>query len=102
MKLATRSCFVVLILSLLLSGCSSTGVIQENPDSYMVSATGTSPAFTGTEDAIKRAYRDAAAFCAEKRSVVETLSLEKVEQAIGRPGRATLHFRCVHSDKAQG
>lgn len=97
MTLATRSCFVVVLLGLVLVGCSSTGVLQVNPGSYMVSATGTSPAFTGTEDAIKKAYQEASEFCAGRNGVVETLSLDKVEQAIGRPGRATLHFRCVDS-----
>ncbi len=63
----------------------------------MVSATGTSPAFTGTEDAIRKAYKEATAFCSERGGEVETISLDKVEQRIGRPGRATLHFRCSDS-----
>lgn len=91
---AVRNSSGALLLAALVA-CSSTGVVQVNPGTYMVSATGTSPAFTGTEDAIKRAYRDAGAFCAQDGRVVETVSLDTVEQAIGRPGRATLHFRCV-------
>lgn len=86
-----------LFIGFLLTACSSSGVLQVNPGEYMVSATGTSPAFTGTEDAIRKAYEQANAFCSEKGGEVETISLDKVEQRIGRPGRATLHFRCAGS-----
>lgn len=86
--------------ALLVAGCTSTGVVQVSPGFYMVSATGTSPAFTGTEDAIKKVYREASAFCAEQGRVVESGSLDTVEQAFGRPGRATLHFRCVESEES--
>jgi len=83
-----------LFIGFLLTACSSSGVLQVNPGEYMVSATGTSPAFTGTEDSIRKAYKEATVFCAEKGGEVETISLDKVEQRIGRPGRATLYFRC--------
>ena len=66
-----------------------------NQDTYLVSATGTSPLFTGTDDAIKKTYREASEFCGEKGASVETVSLDTVAQAIGRPGRATLNFECV-------
>lgn len=91
-----------LLIGLLLGACSSSGVLQVNPGEYMVSATGTSPAFTGTEDAIRKAYEEANAFCSEKGGEVETISLDKVEQRIGRPGRATLNFRCTDTDKPNG
>lgn len=98
-----RSALVAVVaVSLLLAACSSSGVIQTNPGTYMVSATGTSPAFTGTEDAIRKAYREAAEFCGQDAREVETISLDKVEQAIGRPGRATLHFRCLEPDAPSG
>lgn len=86
-----------LLVSFLLTACSSSGVLQVNPGEYMVSTTGTSPAFTGTEDAIRKAYKEATTFCSEKEGDVVTISLDKVEQRIGRPGRATLKFRCSES-----
>ena len=98
-----RSALVgVAAFTLLFAACSSSGVIQVNPGAYMVSATGTSPAFTGTEDAIRKAYREATEFCGQTGRQVDTISLDKVEQAIARPGRATLHFRCVESDAPSG
>lgn len=93
-----RNCFLAALCGLFLVSCTSSGVLQVNPGEYMVSTTGSSPAFTGTEDAIKRAYKDAGEFCTKKGLVVETVSLEKVEQRLGRAGRATLTFRCVKSE----
>lgn len=79
------------------AGCSSTKVLETSPGEYLVSATGTSPAFTGTENAIQKAHVKAEEHCTAEGLVVETINLDIVEQALGRPGRATLRFRCVES-----
>lgn len=82
----------------LLFGCTTTSdVVQTDLGQFMISATGTSPSFTGTQDAISLAYQDASKHCASKGKSVETISLDKVEQALGKPGRATLQFKCVIS-----
>lgn len=102
MSRANRMPCMALLIGFLLMACSSTGVLQVNPGEYMVSATGTSPAFTGTEDAIRKAYQEANAFCSKRGGEVETISLDEVEQRIGRPGRATLHFRCSEPQNSNG
>lgn len=99
---AKRMVCSALLVGFVVTACSSTGVLQVNPGEYMVSATGTSPAFTGTEDAIRKTYKEANAFCSQRGGDVETISLDKVEQRIGRPGRATLHFRCSERQNPNG
>ena len=85
----------VVIGGMLVCACTSSGVLETNPGQYLVSATGTSPAFTGTEDAIEKVYSEANAKCAGQNQHVDTISLETIEQQLGRAGRATLKFRCV-------
>ena len=94
------------LIGVLLASCTGTGIIQVNEDTYMVSSTGTSPLLsgtsptsTGTDDAIKKSYREATEFCQESGAGVESVSLETVAQAFGRPGRATLHFQCIDREK---
>ena len=101
MRSFTRLCSVTfgMLLVLALSNCSSSGVVQTGPESYLVTTTGTSPAFTGTQDAIAKAYKEAGAFCTQRGLVVDTISLDKQEQALGRPGRAILNFQCVTPKK---
>ena len=95
MNRGTFRALAIAAVSMITIGCSSTGVLQVNPNEYMVSATGTSPAFTGTEDALKKVYVQANKHCAAQSRDVRTVSLDKVEQRLGRAGRATLNFECV-------
>ncbi len=99
---ATMRYLNMALIGVLLAGCTGTGIVQVNEDTYMVSSTGTSPLLTGTsplstatDDAIKESYREATEFCKEHGGSVESVSLETAAQAYGRPGRATLHFQCI-------
>jgi hypothetical protein len=100
MKSFVRPLYPSIFVCLLLAACSSTGIIQVNPGVYMISATALGPpAFTGAEEAVRMAYAEAAAYCTEQGRAVDTQSLEKVAEAVGRPGRATLRFRCAEKSR---
>lgn len=92
-----------------LSGCSSIGsgtfmehgVVKVNSYLYEVVATRSNGASTDLEDARQQVYSEAKAFCAKQDGEVETDSLARFEEDIGRPASATLRFRCVKSDKPE-
>jgi hypothetical protein len=92
-----------------LAGCSSTGtgtfmdhgVVKVNSYLYEVAATRSKGASTDLEDARQQVYSEANAFCAKQHQVVETDSLARFEEDIGRPASATLRFRCIEPDQPE-
>jgi len=92
-----------------LAGCSSPGgetvkehgVVQVNSYMYEVAATRSKGVFTDLEDATLQVYSEAKAFCAKQERVVETDSLARFEEDIGRPASAALRFRCVKPDRPE-
>jgi hypothetical protein len=94
----------LIILSLItLAGCSSLGagvvrahgVVAIDSYKYEVVATRSTGAATDLEVAELQVYSEAKAFCAKQDREVETVSLARFEEDLGRPASATLRFRCV-------
>jgi hypothetical protein len=86
---------VPIILVLVLFGCSSTGVVPMDRDTYMIAKKKPTVGF-GTADSAKAdIYREANAFCAKQNKKVETVKLEMTDSGLGRPANASLQFRCV-------
>jgi hypothetical protein len=91
-----------------LAGCASTGVatvkehgvVAINSYLYEVAATRMNGA-SDLEDVRQEVYTAANAFCAKQARVVETDSLTRLQEDLGRPASATLRFRCVESDQPQ-
>jgi hypothetical protein len=91
---------------MVLAGCSSTGgptikehgVVAINSYLYEVAATRSNGA-SDLEDVRNEVYTAAKAFCAKQARVVETDSLTRLQEDLGRPASATLRFRCVESDQ---
>jgi len=89
-----------------LAGCSSSGVepfmehgvVQVNSYIYEDSAARSNGAPNDLEDATQQVYSEAKAFCAKRDRIVETDSLARFAEDIGRPASATLRFRCVKPD----
>ena len=77
------------------------GVLQVNSYIFEVAATRSKGASTDLEDATQQDYSEAKAFCAKQDRVVETDSLARFEEDIGRPASATLRFRCVKPDQPE-
>lgn len=89
------SVLTVCVFALSVLACATSDVIQVDQDTYLVSSIGTSPLYRATVKSTERVYQVARDFCAKKGKIVETESLETVDQRIGRPGSAELRFRCV-------
>jgi hypothetical protein len=92
-----KTCLV--ILTLVLTGCVSTGVVPMDKDIYMVSKRSAQFGF-GPADGVKAdVYREANEFCEKQNKKVETVTLNMTDSGFARPGSASLQFRCV-SDNA--
>ena len=85
------------ITFLIISGCSSTGVIPMSQDSYFIGKKDGSPGIGISLSNKAEVYQEANAFCSNKSLEVLTLR-ETVTPAVpGRLGSTELHFRCVKS-----
>lgn len=81
---------------LCLAGCASSGVIQTDPDTYMISKTGAGGIFSSGAAVKADLYTEANAFCAGKGMVVETVNATaKNAIPFARMNSAELQFRCV-------
>ena len=66
----------ILVFALVFAGCSSTGVIPMDKDTYMLAKKKPTVGF-GTADSAKAdIYLEANAFCAKQNKKVETVKLE--------------------------
>lgn len=91
-------CIRVLTLGVVLValvGCSSTGVIPVDRDSYMIGKKDGSPGLGVSLSNKAEVYQEANAFCATKGLEVETLNLVVTPAALARFGSTELRFKCV-------
>jgi hypothetical protein len=77
-----------------LIGCSSTGVVPMDGDSYLLSKRSAQVGFGPPEGTKADVYREANAFCAEEGKKVHTVNLEMTNGAFARPGSVALQFEC--------
>lgn len=84
-----------------MAGCSSSDVQQVNSYMYQVASIRSNSDSTGMEEATRQVYSRAEAFCAKSERVVETDSLARFDQDMGRPGSATLRFRCINPEASE-
>ena len=82
------------ILILVLSGCSSTGIVPMDKDTFMVSKRSAQIGLGAADGAKADVYREANEFCAKQNKKVETVSLEMTDSGVARPASASLQFRC--------
>ena len=86
--------FIAVVL-VALAGCASTGVIQSGSDRYMVSKTSLKVGFGPPTAAHAAISQEADDFCAKQNKKVEVVNANITHPALGRPGSATLEFRCI-------
>ena len=85
-------------LMLVLTGCSSTGIVPMDRDTFMVAKRSAQVGF-GPPDGVKAdVYKEANEFCAKQGKGVETVDLKITNSGFARPGNVTLQFRCVSAD----
>ena len=86
----------VLCVSVVLAGCASTGVVQADRGTYMISKQSAAGVF-GTPGGVRAdIYAEANDFCARNGNAVETVNIEvKAAVPFVRTGSAMLQFKCV-------
>jgi len=84
-----------LLLSFLLIGCQSTGVIPMSQNSYFIGKKDGAPGVGISLTNKAEVYQEAHAFCNKKDLEVKTLRESVIAAAPGRLGSTELHFKCV-------
>jgi hypothetical protein len=80
---------------LILTACASSGVMTVDQDTYLIVKRTAQVGFGPPVVATAYVYREANDYCANKAKKVETVTLDQVDSAFGRPSSASLKFRCV-------
>jgi hypothetical protein len=83
------------ITTLMITGCSSTGVIPMSQDSYFIGKKDGSPGIGVSLSNKAEVYQEATEFCNKKGLEVLTLRETVTPAAPGRLGSTELHFKCV-------
>ena len=88
--------FVLLIIaSGLLAGCSSTGIIPMDRDSYMIGKKDGMPGLGISLSNKAEVYKEANEFCVNKGLEVQTLRVTTTSAQPGVLGYTELQFKCV-------
>ncbi|PHR23883.1 MAG: hypothetical protein COA36_16400 [Desulfotalea sp.] len=86
---------LVAFIFLIISGCSSTGVIPMSQDSYFIGKKDGSPGLGVSFINKAEVYQEANAFCDKKSLELLTLRESVIPAVPGRLGSTELHFKCV-------
>ena len=83
-------------LLILLSGCSSTGVITTSEDTYMISKQSAAGIFGTAGGVTADIFTEANQHCNNLGKSVKTVNLDvKEAKPFVRTGSATLYFKCI-------
>lgn len=97
-----RSSVSVAALMLILAGCSSTGVVPVDRDTYMVAKTSPACGFRSADGTKAKLYREANKFCAKKNRQIETVEVTgRNGIPFARCASAELRFRCVDTESGK-
>jgi hypothetical protein len=87
--------YLLITTVMALVGCTSTGVVPMDKDTYMVSKRSAQVGFGPPVASKADVYREANEFCAKQEKKVETIDFQGTNSGLGRPASASLQFRCV-------
>ena len=90
----TRNIGMILLLAVI-SGCSSTGVIPMDKDSYLIGKKDGSPGLGVSLSNKAEVYKEANDFCSAKGLEVETLNVITTPARPAQLGSTELQFKCV-------
>jgi len=86
----------LIIFTILLSGCSSTGVVPAGDGTLMIAKTDGAPATSGAE-VTADLYREAHDYCEKRQMDFKTISVdEKDWKAFVRLASSKVEFRCIN------
>jgi hypothetical protein len=92
MSFMKTSIFIVSFITL--TGCASTGIMKTGGDRYMISKTSLQVGFGAPTAVYADISQEAEVFCANQNKVLDVVNTDIKHPALGRPGSATLEFRC--------
>lgn len=91
----TNAIFMVVVIAL--SGCTSTGVIPMDRDSYFIGKKDGTPGIGVSLSNKAEVYGEANDFCSKKGLEVETMTVTTTPARPAQLGSTELHFKCVAS-----
>jgi hypothetical protein len=94
-RMIKKLCLIILI-SLFLAGCASTGVVPMNKDTYLIGKRSAQFGLGPPVGAQADVYREANEFCSKQNMKVETVNFELTDSMPFRPGSVALEFRCIN------
>jgi hypothetical protein len=77
-----------------LTGCASSGILKSGGDRYIVSKTSMQVGFGAPTGVHADISKEADDFCAKQGKSLDVVDTRIEHPAIGKPGSATLEFRC--------
>ena len=86
--------YLLLMTVLLLSACSSTGVIPIDKGSFMIGRRSAQAGFGPPSGTKADVYQEANEFCTKEHKTVKTINLNVTNTGFGRPGNVELIFNC--------
>ena len=86
---------ILILGTVMLVGCQSTGVIPMDQDSYMIGKKDGSPGVGVSYSNKAAVYKEANACCHETGREVKTMSVNTIPSAPGQLGSTELIFKCV-------
>ena len=91
----------LLVPSLMLAGCASTGVVTMGQNLHTISKTSPACGFRDAGGVKAEIFGEMTSFCASKSLYPEVVTIEALDGVIGRRcASATVEFRCVAESKA--
>ena len=84
-----------IVMALLVIGCSSTGVIPMDKDSYLIGKKDGTPGLGVSLTNKAEVYKEANEFCSSKGLEVETLSVTTTPARPAQLGSTELQFKCI-------
>jgi hypothetical protein len=94
-KMKLLAYLFIILTSLLVSGCQSTGVIPMDQDSYMIGKKDGTPGLGVSLTNKAEVYREANDFCRAKGLEVQTMEAITTPARLAQLGSTELHFKCV-------
>jgi hypothetical protein len=88
-------------VALVVVGCSSTGIVPMDRDTYMVSKRSAQAGFGPPLGVKADVYEEANDFCRKQSKSVETVAFDMTNSGFARPGSVSLQFRCVGGPTSQ-
>lgn len=90
-KMKSKTSYALLLL---VTGCASSGIMKTGDDRFLVSKTSLQVGFGAPTAVYAEITNEAVAFCKGQSKEMEVVRTDIQHPALGKPGSATLEFRC--------